>query len=66
MRLWPLFAASHLFLCDTLQHRPTRAADALVHSRPRFGMLAHLPLSVDPPTNRGGLHPQASIAYANT
>jgi AraC-like DNA-binding protein/PAS domain-containing protein len=31
--------------------------DALVHSRPRFGMLAHLPLSVDPPTNRGGLAP---------
>jgi len=31
--------------------------DALVHSRPRFGMLAHLPLSVDPPRNRGGLAP---------
>ena len=31
--------------------------DALVHSRPRFGMLAHLPLSVGPPTNRGGLAP---------
>ena len=31
--------------------------DALVRSRPRFGMLAHLPLSVDPPTNRGGLAP---------
>jgi transcriptional regulator GlxA family with amidase domain len=31
--------------------------DALVHSRPRFGMLAHLPLSVDPPTIRGGLAP---------
>ena len=31
--------------------------DALVHSRPRFGMLAHLPLSVDPFTNRGGLAP---------
>jgi AraC-like DNA-binding protein len=31
--------------------------DALLHSRPRFGMLAHLPLSVDPPTNRGGLAP---------
>ena len=33
------------------------ATDALIHSRPRFGMLAHLPLSVDPPTNRGGLAP---------
>src|SRR5205085_6425856 len=33
------------------------ATDALLHSRPRFGMLAHLPLSVDPPTNRGGLAP---------
>ena len=31
--------------------------DALLHSRPRLGMLAHLPLSVDPPTNRGGLAP---------
>jgi AraC-like DNA-binding protein len=31
--------------------------DVLLHSRPRFGMLAHLPLSVDPPTNRGGLAP---------
>ena len=31
--------------------------DALVHSRPRCGMLAHLPLSVDQPTNRGGLGP---------
>jgi AraC-like DNA-binding protein len=31
--------------------------DALVHSRPRFGMLAHLPLSADSPTNRGGLAP---------
>jgi AraC-like DNA-binding protein len=31
--------------------------DALVHSRPRFGMLAHLPLSADLPTNRGGLAP---------
>jgi AraC-like DNA-binding protein len=31
--------------------------DALVHSRPRIGMLAYLPLSVDPPTNRGGLAP---------
>ena len=31
--------------------------DALVHSRPRFGMLAHLPLSADRPTNRGGLAP---------
>ena len=31
--------------------------DALLHSRPRCGMLAHLPLSVDPPTNRGGLAP---------
>jgi AraC-like DNA-binding protein len=31
--------------------------DALVHARPRFGMLAHLPLSVDPPMNRGGLAP---------
>src|ERR1700690_2344915 len=31
--------------------------DALFHSRPRFGMLAPLPLSVDPPTNRGGLAP---------
>jgi AraC-like DNA-binding protein len=31
--------------------------DALVHSRPRFGMLAHLPLPVDPPPNRGGLAP---------
>ena len=31
--------------------------DALVHSRPRFGMLAHLPVSADPPTNRGGLAP---------
>lgn len=31
--------------------------DALVHSRPRSGMLAHLPLSVDPPTSRGGLAP---------
>jgi AraC-like DNA-binding protein len=30
---------------------------ALLHSRPRLGMLAHLPLSVDPPTNRGGLAP---------
>jgi len=33
------------------------STDALLHSRPRFGMLAHLPLSVDPPTNRGGLAP---------
>jgi AraC-like DNA-binding protein len=32
-------------------------ADALVHSRPRFGMLAHLPVSAGPPTNRGGLAP---------
>ncbi len=32
-------------------------SDALLHSRPRFGMLAHLPLSVDPPTKRGGLAP---------
>jgi AraC-like DNA-binding protein len=31
--------------------------DALLHSRPRLGVLAHLPLSVDPPTNRGGLAP---------
>jgi len=31
--------------------------DALLHSRPRFGMLAHLPLSADPPTKRGGLAP---------
>ena len=31
--------------------------DALLHSRPRFGLLAHLQLSVDPPTNRGGLAP---------
>ena len=31
--------------------------DALLCSRPRCGMLAHLPLSVDPPTNRGGLAP---------
>ena len=31
--------------------------DALLHSRPRCGMLAHLPLSVDPPMNRGGLAP---------
>jgi AraC-like DNA-binding protein len=31
--------------------------DALLHSRPRFGMLAHLPLSVDAPKNRGGLAP---------
>jgi AraC-like DNA-binding protein/PAS domain-containing protein len=31
--------------------------DALLHSRPRVGMLAHLPLSVDPPMNRGGLAP---------
>ena len=31
--------------------------DALLHSRPRLGMLAHLPLSMDPPTNRGGLAP---------
>jgi AraC-like DNA-binding protein len=31
--------------------------DALVRSQPRFGMLAHLPLSADPPTNRGGLAP---------
>jgi len=31
--------------------------DALLHSRPRFGILAHLPLSVDPPTSRGGLAP---------
>jgi AraC-like DNA-binding protein len=31
--------------------------DALIHSRPRFGMLAHLPLSDAPPTNRGGLAP---------
>ena len=31
--------------------------DALVHSRPRLGMLAHLPLSAGPPTNRGGLAP---------
>jgi AraC-like DNA-binding protein len=31
--------------------------DDLVHSRPRFGMLAHLPLSVGQPTNRGGLAP---------
>ena len=31
--------------------------DALLHSRPRFGMLAHLPLSEGPPTNRGGLAP---------
>jgi hypothetical protein len=28
--------------------------DALVHSRPRFGMLAHLPLSVDPPHESRG------------
>src|SRR6201987_860460 len=31
--------------------------DALLHSRPRFGMLAHLPLSVDKPTNTGGRGP---------
>lgn len=31
--------------------------DALAHSRPRFGMLAHLPLSVVETTNRGGLAP---------
>ena len=31
--------------------------DALVHSRPRFGMLAHLPVSAGPPTKRGGLAP---------
>ena len=31
--------------------------DALLHSRPRFGMLAHLSLSVGPTTNRGGLAP---------
>ena len=31
--------------------------DALLHSRPRVGMLAHLPLSVDLPTIRGGLAP---------
>jgi AraC-like DNA-binding protein len=31
--------------------------DALVRSQPRFGMLAHLPLSADPPTSRGGLAP---------
>jgi AraC-like DNA-binding protein len=31
--------------------------DALLHSRPRVGMLAHLQLSVEPPTNRGGLAP---------
>ena len=31
--------------------------DALLHSRPRCGMLAHLPLSVDPPMKRGGLAP---------
>ena len=31
--------------------------DALVHSRPRFGMLAHLPLPLETPTNRGGLAP---------
>ena len=31
--------------------------DALLYSRPRSGMLAHLPLSVDPPANRGGLAP---------
>lgn len=31
--------------------------DALLHSRPRLGMLAHLPLSVNPPTKRGGLAP---------
>ncbi len=31
--------------------------DALLHSRPRIGMLGHLPLSVGPPTNRGGLAP---------
>lgn len=32
--------------------------DALLHSRPRVGMLAHLPLSEDPPpANRGGLAP---------
>ena len=31
--------------------------DALLHSQPRLGMLAHLPLSVDPPPNRGGLAP---------
>src|SRR6202030_368920 len=30
---------------------------ALLHSRPPFGMPAPLPLSVDPPTNRGGLAP---------
>jgi len=30
---------------------------ALLHSRPRIGMLAHLPLPQDPPTNRGGLAP---------
>ena len=31
--------------------------DALVHSRPRFGMLAHLSLPLEPPMNRGGLAP---------
>ena len=36
------------------------ATDALLHSRPRLGVLAHLPLSVDPPTNRGGLAPARS------
>jgi AraC-like DNA-binding protein len=33
------------------------ATDALLQSRPRTGMLAHLPLPADPPTNRGGLAP---------
>ena len=36
-------------LCSTM--------DALLHSRPRVGILAHLPLSVDPPAKRGGLAP---------
>ena len=31
--------------------------EALLHSRPRVGMLAHLPLPADPPTTRGGLAP---------
>src|SRR5258707_2633782 len=31
--------------------------DPLLPSRPRFGMPAPLPLSTDPPTNRGGLAP---------
>ena len=40
--------------------------DALIHSRLRCGMLAHLPLSMARPRIVGALPPHAQIAYANT